>query len=168
MESPKKKKSGDQVWEFMTDAGVNAPPVTYEVDGVQYISVLVAGNSLAGTKHGDSLWTFALDGSIESGTDITTAGNHNDSNDGDTGATVSVDEGKKVYEGNCLACHGNEGTGGHNGPDLQLSQTAEDAKKVIERVKTGGTTMPAFADLLSEEQIQNVAAYISEIVAKKQ
>jgi quinohemoprotein ethanol dehydrogenase len=160
-------KTGDQVWEFMTDAGVNAPPITYEVDGVQYISVLVAGNSLAGTKHGDSLWTFALDGTIESGTDITTSSNQNDSNDGGTGATVSVDEGKKVYEGNCLACHGNEGSGGHNGPDLQLSQTAEDAKKVIERVKTGGTTMPAFADLLTEAQIQNVAAYISEVVAKK-
>jgi quinohemoprotein ethanol dehydrogenase len=51
---------------------------------------------------------------------------------------------------------------------LQLSQAADDAKKVIERVKTGGTTMPAFADLLTEEQIQNVAAYVSEIVAKKQ
>ncbi|MDX1771763.1 MAG: PQQ-binding-like beta-propeller repeat protein, partial [Planococcaceae bacterium] len=45
-------KTGDQVWEYMTDAGVNAPPVTYEIDGVQYISVLAAGNTLAGSKHG--------------------------------------------------------------------------------------------------------------------
>lgn len=48
-------------------AGVNAPPITYEIDGVQYISVLTAGNALSRSKHGDALWTFALDGTIESG-----------------------------------------------------------------------------------------------------
>lgn len=161
-------KTGEQLWEFMTDAGVNAPPITYEVDGVQYVSVFAAGNSLAGTKHGDSVWTFALDGTIESGTvpDSTETGAGENSEGPE--ATASVDDGLKVYEGNCLACHGAEGTGGHNGPDLQLSQTAEDAQKVIERVKNGGTTMPAFADILTEEEIRNVAAYLSEIVAKKQ
>ena len=55
-------KTGDQVWEYMTDAGANAPPISYEVDGVQYISIYSAGNALSGSKHGDKVYTFALNG----------------------------------------------------------------------------------------------------------
>ncbi|MGG3560724.1 PQQ-dependent dehydrogenase, methanol/ethanol family [Neobacillus rhizosphaerae] len=160
-------KTGDQVWEFKTDAGVNAAPIAYEVDGKQYISVLVAGNSLAGTKHGDSLWTFALDGTIESGTTPVAVNNDESTNDGAVEVTASVDDGQTVFEGNCLACHGREGTGGHNGPDLQLSQVAKDPEKVTERVNKGGTTMPAFGDILTKQQIKDVTAYITEIIAKK-
>jgi quinohemoprotein ethanol dehydrogenase len=159
-------KTGEQVWEFKTDAGVNAAPISYEVDGKQYISVLVAGNSLAGSKHGDSLWTFSLDGTIESGADVSNIGKSDNNNNGES-KTASAEEGKKVFEGNCLACHGAEGTGGHNGPDLQLSQVAKDQEKVLNQVKKGGTVMPAFGDVLSEQQIQDVAAYITEVVAKK-
>lgn len=36
---------------------------------------------------------------------------------------------------------------------------------VLEKVNTGGTTMPAFEDLLTEEQIEGETAYISEGVA---
>jgi PQQ-dependent dehydrogenase (methanol/ethanol family) len=58
-------KSGKRLWEFQTGVGVNAPPITYEINGVQYVSVYAAGNSLAGTKHGDSVWTFTLNGTLE-------------------------------------------------------------------------------------------------------
>src|SRR5690606_29879276 len=54
--------NGEQLWEFMTDAGANAPPMTYEVDGKQYISIFSGGNSLAGTQHGDKIYTFSLEG----------------------------------------------------------------------------------------------------------
>ena len=159
-------KTGDQVWEFQTDAGANAAPVAYEVDGKEYISILVAGNSLAGTKHGDSLWTFSLDGTIESGADVSAAGTKTETS-GDSGATASAIEGQKVFEGNCLSCHGREGTGGHNGPDLQLSQVAKDPNKVLTQVQKGGNMMPAFGELLNEQQIKDVTAYVTEIIAKK-
>ena len=55
-------KTGDLVWEFMTDAGVNAPPITYEIDGVQYVSIFAAGNAFAGSKHGDKIYTFKIGG----------------------------------------------------------------------------------------------------------
>lgn len=58
-------KTGDQVWEFQMDAGANAPAMTYEIDGVQYITIHAGGSSLAGSKHGDTLWTFSLNGKIE-------------------------------------------------------------------------------------------------------
>ncbi|WP_281271874.1 PQQ-binding-like beta-propeller repeat protein [Oceanobacillus chungangensis] len=127
--------TGEKVWEFMTDAGVNAPPIPYEIDGKQYVTVMAAGNSLAGTKHGDSIWTFSLDGKFESVDDVvkvnaddTSAAGESESEDDKEGESVSSGEGKTanglaVYESNCLACDGTEGANGHNGPSLQTSNS---------------------------------------------
>jgi glucose dehydrogenase len=53
-------KTGRVLWQAQTDAGVNAPPVTYEIDGVQYIAVAAGGNQIFGFKQGDTLLVFAL------------------------------------------------------------------------------------------------------------
>jgi alcohol dehydrogenase (cytochrome c) len=34
-------KTLDEVWRFQTGSGINAPPMTYSVDGKQYVAVLV-------------------------------------------------------------------------------------------------------------------------------
>ncbi|WP_407271223.1 PQQ-binding-like beta-propeller repeat protein [Radiobacillus sp. PE A8.2] len=164
--------TGEQVWEFMTDAGVNAPPITYEIDGKQYITVYAAGNSLAGTKHGDSVWTFSLEGTINSGETPPSAdqqeGDSEEDTETDSEETVSAGDhaaGLALYENNCLACHGTDGAGGHNGPNLQTSPAAEDIEAVIQQVKLGGTTMPAFEDSLSEQEMHDIATYLTEVVA---
>ncbi|GAC1545609.1 MAG: hypothetical protein NVS2B17_28080 [Candidatus Velthaea sp.] len=41
-------------------AGVNAPPIAYEVDGTEYIAVAAGGNALFGFPQGDALVVFAL------------------------------------------------------------------------------------------------------------
>ena len=64
-------ENGRKLWEFMTDAGVNAPPAIFEHEGEQYVAVLSAGNLLAGSKRGDSVWLFGLESSgIESAIEI--------------------------------------------------------------------------------------------------
>jgi len=52
--------TGAQLWQFQCGAGVNAPPVTYAVDGVQYIAVAAGGNANFGFKQGGALVVFAL------------------------------------------------------------------------------------------------------------
>lgn len=52
--------TGELLWQFQTEAGVNAPPIAYEVDGTQYIAVAAGGNPLFGYKPGDELLVFAL------------------------------------------------------------------------------------------------------------
>jgi quinohemoprotein ethanol dehydrogenase len=42
------------------DAGANAPATTYEVNGTQYVVLLAGGNSLSGSKPGDSVYAYAL------------------------------------------------------------------------------------------------------------
>ena len=52
--------SGKLLWHFKSDAGVNAPPITYELDGVQYVAVAAGGNQIFGFTQGDALVVFAL------------------------------------------------------------------------------------------------------------
>jgi len=61
--------TGKQVWQFQTGSGINAMPVTYTVNGQQYVTVLsgvgglywnVARERLKNVPQGGSVWTFAL------------------------------------------------------------------------------------------------------------
>jgi alcohol dehydrogenase (cytochrome c) len=70
------KDNGKVLWDFPTDAAVNATASTFEHKGKQYVVVLAAGSFFPGTKHGDSLWLFTLDGQFRpttSGTGETSA-----------------------------------------------------------------------------------------------
>jgi glucose dehydrogenase len=52
--------SGTPLWQFQCGAGVNAPPISYAVDGVQYVAVAAGGNANFGFKQGGALLVFAL------------------------------------------------------------------------------------------------------------
>ena len=53
-------KTGALLWQFNCGAGVNAPPVAYEIDGTQYIAVAVGGSALFGYRQGELVIAFAL------------------------------------------------------------------------------------------------------------
>ena len=52
--------SGKQLWTFNCGAGVNAPPITYAVDGKQYVAVAAGGSAIWGYPQGDALVVFGL------------------------------------------------------------------------------------------------------------
>lgn len=69
--------------------------------------------------------------------------------------------GKEVYTTYCVACHGVDGKLKLNeAPDLTFSKMTLEER--LENIRKGGSMMPAFAEVLSEEQIQSVAAYLDE------
>ena len=53
--------TGEVLWAFFAGAGVNAPPVSYAVDGRQYIAVAAGGNTNLPFKRGNDIIAFALD-----------------------------------------------------------------------------------------------------------
>jgi quinohemoprotein ethanol dehydrogenase len=57
--------NGKKLWEFQTGAGMNAPVSVFEHGGKQYVAAYSAGNFFAATAKGDSVWLFALDGTLE-------------------------------------------------------------------------------------------------------
>jgi cytochrome c553 len=72
--------------------------------------------------------------------------------------------GKQVFESaGCVSCHtlSDAGATGTIGPNLDQAQPP--AELVVERVTNGQGAMPSFKDSLSEQQIQDVAAYVSSV-----
>ena len=64
-------KSGKELWKFQTGSGINASPITYELDGRQYVAIL---SGLGGdptfyysAPKGGMLWVFAIDGKVDEG-----------------------------------------------------------------------------------------------------
>ncbi|MGB3644534.1 MAG: PQQ-dependent dehydrogenase, methanol/ethanol family [Mesorhizobium sp.] len=61
--------NGKQLWRFQTGSGINASPITYELDGKQYVAILsgLGGDPsfyFSGPK-GGMLWVFAVDGEVK-------------------------------------------------------------------------------------------------------
>lgn len=71
--------------------------------------------------------------------------------------------GKEVFAANCSGCHtlADAGATGAAGPNLD--DLKPDEATVQNQVTNGGSAMPAFGDRLSEQQIADVAAYVSSV-----
>lgn len=52
--------TGKKLWRFNLGAGVNAPPIAYEVAGKEYIAVAAGGNFQMSYPYGDTIAIFAL------------------------------------------------------------------------------------------------------------
>jgi alcohol dehydrogenase (cytochrome c) len=158
------KADGTKLWQFQTDAGVNATASTFDYQGQQYIAVMSAGTLFGGSKKGDSVWLFSLSGKLESfpiappprpgappvqAEVVIAAG------------TPDIDNGKKLYGQFCVACHGGSGMGGHGG-GAPLVNASKDLRMLVTTVTTGRNEMPSFRGVLPPEQIRDVSAYIAE------
>ena len=70
--------------------------------------------------------------------------------------------GKQIYKTYCVACHGDNGKLKLNdAPDLTFSRMTLEER--IENITKGGSMMPAFGEVISEEQINAVAVYLDEL-----
>ena len=56
-------KTGDLLWKWQTGAGADAPAITYEIDGEQYVAIAAGGVSIqTASANGDMIWVFSLKG----------------------------------------------------------------------------------------------------------
>jgi hypothetical protein len=53
-------KTGKKLWRYNLGAGVNAPPIAYEVKGKQYVAVAAGGNYQLNFPRGDIIAIFSL------------------------------------------------------------------------------------------------------------
>ena len=55
--------TGELLWQFQTGAGADAPAITYEIDGQQYVAIAAGGLSTqTASANGDMIWVFSLTG----------------------------------------------------------------------------------------------------------
>jgi alcohol dehydrogenase (cytochrome c) len=53
-------ETGANLWSFNCGAGVNAPPISYEIDGRQYVAVAAGGSQIWGFRQGGAVIVFGL------------------------------------------------------------------------------------------------------------
>ena len=163
---------GKQLWSFDAGTGIMAPPVTYQVDGVQYVSVMVGWGGPDGLGN-DSVWGPVKPGY---GRMLTfTLGGHAAFKAPDFGhagpppmPTVKVDtspavlhQGKILFDDNCAACHGANVVAGPM-PDLRYAstQTLEGIQAIVLGGARASRGMPSFRKILTADQVRTIQAYI--------
>jgi PQQ-dependent dehydrogenase (methanol/ethanol family) len=168
-------ESGEKLWEVETRIGIVAPPVSYSVDGVQYVSVLAGwggGGVIEGNDAGISaasryenqghLLTFALGatGELPEVRERTLeVADPLPEIDAPPGAAAA---GSALFHRFCMQCHGILAVTAGVVPDLRFASPETHAS--FADIVLGGTRahagMASFADLLDAEDVRAIHAYV--------
>lgn len=60
-------RNGEELWRFQTGAAISASPISYEIDGEQYVAIYAGGTGIpygSSAPRGDNLWAFKLGGTL--------------------------------------------------------------------------------------------------------
>jgi len=162
---------GEQLWAFDAGTGIMAAPMTYLVDGTQYVSVLAGWGGPDGLyndpqngplKPGSGrLLTFAL--GADAPFDPPAYGHA----EPPTPAIVveasqaMVEEGESLYVANCVFCHGLNVIAG---PILDLRYATAEVHGTFDDIVRGGIRaplgMPSFEGKLDADQVRAIQAYV--------
>jgi quinohemoprotein ethanol dehydrogenase len=160
--------TGEKRWETPTGTGVVAGPVTYMMDGRQYVSVAVGWGGVYGVTYRatnrqgpGTVYTFAVGAGAKAPDFV----------EYQQGALVQgvkydpahVQEGTLLYVSNCVFCHGVPGVD-RGGNVKNLGYSASEVISGLDRwVFRGPATpqgMPDFTGKLTTEQVEKIKAFI--------
>ncbi|HKK93908.1 MAG TPA: PQQ-dependent dehydrogenase, methanol/ethanol family [Longimicrobiales bacterium] len=167
--------TGETAWTMDLGLGISAPPVTYSVDGTQYVALLVGWGGGGASGGGEGGWSygqqmrrlvaFSLDGSVDMPPQPPRVVPE------PLKADFAVDEsrlalGGDTYERTCGVCHGGGGDAGGMAPDLRASPVVLDAEQFTDILRNGSRAplgMPRFQGL-GDEEIEGIRHYIRWLV----
>jgi PQQ-dependent dehydrogenase (methanol/ethanol family) len=163
---------GAKLWEFDGGTGIIAPPVTYLVDGVQYVTLMVGwggANPLINPpgwgpiKAGfGRILTFALDANAQ--LQVPPFGHKQPPMPSIhmIASPATVREGRFFYASFCFTCHGVDAVAGSGIPDLRYASAEVHGQ--FTAIVIGGTResrgMPSFKGLLKRDQVRAIQAYV--------
>ena len=165
--------SGEKLWTYDLKSGGASGPGTFEIDGEQYVTITTGWGSAYGLAAGlayeepvppavGKVITFKLGGNaLIADVDIpmieripATA---------EFGDAEMIQTGLVHYQNNCAVCHGDLAISSGVLPDLRWSAIAGDAaswKSVVTDGTLASNGMVAFDNVLSEEDVEAVRAYV--------
>ena len=166
-------RSGRKLWTFQAQSGIVAPPVTYSVNGRQYVTVvagwggvypLLLGELARGANdrtNNSRVLTFALDGKAVLPTQdarMTPA-----APPPPFGTEGQIAQGRTIYARTCSGCHGDGVMSGGVIPDLRYSVAAGDRNLWLSVTWDGILAergMVSFRQELDRAQLEAVRAYV--------
>jgi len=162
---------GKQLWQFDAGTGIMAAPMTYSVDGVQYVSVMAGWGGPTATfnapNHGKMkpgygrILTFALGGKAT--VPVRAFGHSGPPTPAITinASPQMIHDGQLLYTANCAQCHGLAVVAGPL-PDLRYAtrQVHEQFQAIVLGGARSTLGMPSFKDLLTADQVKNIQAYV--------
>jgi quinohemoprotein ethanol dehydrogenase len=165
--------TGKLLWSFAAQASAIAPPISYAVNGKQYVTVLASPGSAGAagamikkqvidlSRQARRVLTFALDGKAilpaAGAVDLPMVEDPEFKPD-----AGHAEAGQTVYEEHCLTCHGASGVSRTPAPDLRRSAIPLSAEAFAGIVRDGAFVprgMPAFGEF-TNEQLGNLRQYI--------
>ncbi|SOY45972.1 PQQ-dependent dehydrogenase, methanol/ethanol family [Cupriavidus taiwanensis] len=161
-------RNGDKLWESPTGTGVVAAPVSFELDGRQYVSVAVGWGGVYGqaqratNRQGPgTVYTFALGGKAP----LPAFAEYRAGKllQGVKYDPALVKDGTALYVSNCVLCHGVPGVDrGGNIPNLGYIDAAfiENLDKVVFKGPAMARGMPDFTGKLTPQDVEKIKAFI--------
>ena len=165
--------TGKPLWSFETQSGVLAAPMTYALDGEQYVAVMVgwggvwdvSGGALVTNKltpNISRLMVFKLGGKAVLSPPPPSAKRVLDPPPV-TGKPEQIALGAKLFANTCSVCHGNVAVSGALNPDLRHSVALGNPKLWNDIVGNGllkQNGMVAWKDQFTPDQIEAIRHYI--------
>jgi PQQ-dependent dehydrogenase (methanol/ethanol family) len=163
--------TGAELWSTPTYTGIIAPPVTYEVDGEQYVAVLAGWGGAFGlasgvppqagnrSSHG-RLLAYRLGGSAT--LPEPPARDALGEPPPQTADAATIDRGEALYHAHCAVCHGPGASGSGVLPDLRRMQEETHAAfdAIVLRGAFAGKGMVGFSHVLDEAGAAAIHAYL--------
>ena len=164
-------KTGNQLWSYDLQTGIVAPPITYSINGKQYLSVVAGYGGVFALQAGlppkysggpinGRIVTFALDSKEQLPKRI--ANKIMPKPPESMGDVASIANGEKVYHYQCHMCHGAGALGGGVIADLRYMDKATHDDFLA--ITLGGLYtnkgMVGFSNKISEQDAKDIHAYV--------
>jgi PQQ-dependent dehydrogenase (methanol/ethanol family) len=160
--------TGVKSWEMNVGSAINAAPITYEIDNVQYVAVMAGyGGAMRVSAPEPSsvqgrLLVFRLGGNATLTPLSTTTVARPAAIPVPDASSETVMLGALTYARRCMMCHGAEAASGGLAPDLRYSQPATFDR--YDQIVMGGALanrgMPSFKQTVMENELAAIKAYV--------
>jgi quinohemoprotein ethanol dehydrogenase len=164
---------GAKLWETPTQTGIIAPPVTYMIDGEQYVAVmagwggafsLVAGTAAQFAQKGPEgrLLVYKLGGKAQ--LPAFEAPKRTIAAPAVTADSATLEKGYGLYHAHCAACHGATVVSGSLVPDLRYMAEATHASfnDIVMKGALASRGMIGHGEILQQGEADAIHAYINK------
>jgi quinohemoprotein ethanol dehydrogenase len=167
----RRASDGDLLWQFSAQDGIIAGPISYELDGAQYVAIVAGYGGGFGlgeasdqptVRPNGRVLVFRLDGQATLPQIDTTPVALNPPRESFT--EEQVNSGRLLYTEHCYRCHGTGAQSAGVVPDIRRSG-ALGSREAWNAIVHGGALesrgMVGFSRWLSPAQVENIRAYIA-------